>query len=241
MSAAYLSGIKRVYDDGQFEADIIPVDLCVMGMIMASKKHQKGSEGSKKIPVYNASSIHQFDLEVLRKLQESTKDHPYERTIGIPSATVTNCETFGLILWFFYQIVPALLIDMILKTLGKKPQVMKLQRILVHSERTLRHFMYNHFTFDTQKFLSLADNLHEDDKKKFWLVPQTPITEYLRQSHFVSKEIVLNETKECEARALKRLPFWKALTWFSKALLFFLIYKTSFYIFEILKKSVLGL
>ena len=240
MFVAYFSGVKRVYFGAQFDLEIIPVDLCVMGMIMASKKHQKGSEGSKKIPVYNASAIHQISIQEMRKFEESFRDHPYERAIGIPSVHLTGCLPYGLILWFLYQIVPALFVDLVLRIIGKKPIAMKLQRILVHSERSLGHFIVNEFSFDSQKFLGLADNLHNDDKKHFWLKPLTPVLEYLLQSHIVSKEIVLNETKECEARALKRIPYWKALTWFSKALLFFFIYKTSFYFFKIVKTSVLG-
>ena len=239
MFVAYFSGLKRVYVGDQINFEIIPVDLCVMGMIMVSKKHQKGSEGSKKIPVYNASAIHQISIQEMQKFEEKVRDHPYERAIGIPSATVTNCENYGLILWFFYQIVPALLIDMILKTLGKKPQVLKLQRILVHSEKSLGHFIYNRFTFDSQKFLGLADNLHEDDKKKFWLVPQTAISEYLRQSHLVSKEIILNETKESEARAKRLRPYWQGLTWTIKGIYFYVVYKVCCCCFNILQKYFL--
>ena len=240
MIAAYFSGVKRVYVGENTEVDVIPVDLCVMGMIMASKKHQKGNEGSEEIPVYNASSIHQLDLESMQKLEEKVRDHPYERAIGIPSAHSTECVPYGLILWFLYQIVPALFVDLVSRIIGKKPIAMKLQRILRLSEKTLRHFMINKFSFESQKFFGLTESLHKDDQKHFWLKPQTPISEYMRQSHFVSKEIVLNETKECEARALKRIPFWKTLTWFSKALLYFFIYKISFYFFKIVKKSVLG-
>lgn len=209
---------------GENKLELIPVDLCVKGMIIASERHQKTSNREKAIPVYNASAVWKFSAREL--IQHAGKfDLYYEKSIGLPSMVITSSKVWGAFLIVLYQIVPALLVDSILVIARRKPTLMKFQRIFRHTVESLDHFSRNEFFFENRKFHALGENLHDDHEKEFYLKPQLELIPYLMRAHLVSKEVVLNETAECAARAKKRAPYWKALWWIIKALFFYILYK----------------
>lgn len=226
---SYYAGIKRVHL-GNTMMELIPVDLCAKGMIIAAEKHKKGSQRQDTIPVYNAAALHTFDLKTSYLMTSQAKDIYFDRAIGLPTLLIVNCKYFAYVLSIFLHIIPALLIDTILAFLGRKRFVMKLQRVLKYTEDSLSHFILNEFSFDNSKFEALGQNLHEDDKEDFNLVPRVPLIEYLVKSLIVSKEIVCGETAESAERAKKKIPIYKAIGWFIKAILLFIVYKILIFI-----------
>lgn len=236
LSASVLYGLKRVHV-GNNDFKIIPVDICVKGMIIASEKHKKGSQRFEAIPVYNAASVHEFTLKEMLAAVDQLEDHYLENAIGIPHITLVESKLLGTILKFLYQIVPALLIDGCLLIAGRKPLILKYQRILQYSEKAVEHFVVHAIDFETSKYQSLGRNLHKDDAEDFYLLPRNPMMKYFLTSHIVSKESVLNETAECAARAKKKTPYWRALGWAIKALFLFIIYKVVLLFYATVKMS----
>lgn len=213
---AYFSGIKRV-QIGSLDIEVIPVDICVKGMIIASWKHQKGTDRDAMIPVYNAAAVHLIAHEMLVQVSDSLYDHLFNKAIGLPSLIYTDCRYYAGIMIVLQQLIPAVLIDALLILMKRKPMIMKLQRIIRHSEVALDYFINHDFNFEKHKFNLLGVNLHEDDQIDFYMWPRTEKFEYMRQAHIVSKEIILNETAECAAKAKKRTPYWQALALLLKA------------------------
>lgn len=224
IAASAWYGLKRV-NVGNIVFKTIPVDLCVKGMIIASERHKKGSQSSDAIPVYNAAAVHEFTLKTVLSLIDQLSDHFFEKAIGNPHVIIVENNILGNILRFLLQIVPALLIDGILLVMKRKPLIMKYQRILRYSEKAVEKFIEHEFEFETCKYQSLGWNLHKDDADDFYLLPRKPILEYFFTSLVVSKENVLKETAESSARAKKKIPYWRALGWFIKALFLFIAYK----------------
>lgn len=236
--ASALYGLKRV-NVGNINFKIIPVDLCVKGMIIASEKHKKGSQWLDAIPVYNAASVHKFTLKTILSLVDQLSDHYLENAIGIPHVTIVENKLLGSFLRFLYQIVPALLVDGCLLIAGRKPLIMKFQRILRYTEKSVEHFVTHDIEFETKNYQGLSQNLHKDDADDFYLLPRNPMMQYFFTSHIVSKVSVLNETAECAARAKKRTPYWRALWWAIKALFLFIVYKIVLLLYGIVAMNVL--
>lgn len=234
---AYFSGIKRV-QIGSLDIEVIPVDICVKGMIIASCKHSKRNERHAAIPVYNAAAVHLIAHEMLVQVSDSLHDHLFNKAIGLPSLIYTDCRYYAGIMIVLQQLIPAFLIDSLLILLKRKPMVMKLQRIIRHSEVALDYFINHDFNFEKGKFNLLGMNLHEDDRNDFYMWPRTEKFEYMRQAHIVSKEIILNETAECAARAKKRTPYWKALTLLLKAFNFYVVYKVCILICNLVANQI---
>lgn len=221
---SFHAGIKRVHL-GNTIMEIIPVDLCAKGMIIAAEKHKKGSEWQDTIPLYNAAALSTFELKTAHASTHQTKDIYFDKAIGLPTLWIVECKYFAYILSIFLQILPALLIDTFYAISGRKRFVMKLQRILKYTEDSLSHFVLNEFKFENSKFKELGYKLHEDDKEDFNLEPRVPLMEYIVKSFIVSKEIVCGETAESAERARKKIPMYIAMGWVLKAILFFIVYK----------------
>lgn len=238
MFIAYFSGIKRVSNAKFGALDMIPVDICAKGIIVASAKDQKTEEALPDIPIYNAASLVTISMhEMLQLVKPLHENHLFEKSIGLPSMIITKCDFFAAILIFFLQIIPAVLIDSYLKLNKKKPQLMKFQRLLYSAEITASFFIHHKFTFATENFLQLGWNVHSSDKKDFSMQPQMDKLEYFRQGYFVSKEIILNETEQSEVRAKKRVPYWKALSVVIKAMFYAILYNLAIYFVKFVKTS----
>lgn len=218
---------------GNTKLEVIPVDLCVKGMIIASEKHQKANGSGQVIPVYNASAVWRFSARELMQHTEKFNIY-YENSIGLPSLTITSSEIWGTFMIFLYQIVPALLVDGILLIAKRKPMLVRFQRIFKHTVKSLEHFSCHEFSFENSKFNALGENLKDDYEKDFYLKPRLELIPYLLRAHLVSKEVVLNETAECAARAKKREPYWKALWWIIKALFFLFVYRLAIFVYNFL-------
>lgn len=77
---------------------------------------------SSKIPIYNSASIKMISYDVLvRSTHTLYEETPVKRSLGLPTQVFTECKYYAYIIIFFLQILPAIIIDVILKLLGKKP------------------------------------------------------------------------------------------------------------------------
>lgn len=212
----------------QISMDIVPVDLCVKGMVIASAKHQQSHD--EEIPIYNAASTVTITIQELLELSKPLlEDHLFKASIGLPSVITCNCQYYSAILKFFLQIVPALIIDLVLRAFNKKPMLLKYQRIAEHAERSLQHFSRNKFTFDNDNYLSLGRNICDIDKSDFCMKMKSDKLEYFRKGYIVSKELILNETAESAAIAKKRAPYYKLLSFLLKSIFVAILYKVSIY------------
>lgn len=205
-------------------------------MIIASERHQKTSEWSRVVPVYNAASTRIASADQIDELTSGElSDHLFDKAIGLPWVFYTSSDFIAAILRFFLQILPALIVDGLLVLFKRKPMVMKIQRIFFYSENAVRHFANNEFVFDNSKFKDLALNLSKDDKEDFHLDARVPMMEYLKKSYIVTKEVILNETAESAARARKKVPYWRALGWMIKLFVVYIAYKLSIFFMNLLK------
>lgn len=233
---AYMSGIKRVHTSKPCYLDMIPVDICVKGMIVASAKDQKSNEMPAEIPVYNAASVVTVCIHEFREMAKPlVENNPLEKCIGLPSLVFCNSIWSLTFLRFWFQIFPAILIDGVLFLLKKKPLLLKYQRIITNVENSLTFFSSNVFTFETDKYCELVRNVCAEDRKEFNMKPIADKFEYFRQGYMVTKRVLLHESEKNEITAKTRRPYWKALAVLMKAILFALCYKVFIYLLQKLR------
>lgn len=106
--------------------DVIPVDVCVKGMIVSAwttwKDHQPDTIKSD-ICILNATSVRVGSYGSLIISGTSlVRSHPSIKLFGIPSTTFTQCAVYAWILRIFRNIIPSLIVDSLLRIAGKKPQ-----------------------------------------------------------------------------------------------------------------------
>lgn len=110
---------------GSHELNVIPVDICAKGMIIASYKIWKDNMkvNQPEIPIYNAASIKFVTYESMTACLDFTRKNPSKKIMGIPHVTFTSCLFYAWILRIFRHFIPALFLDGLLIASGNKPRL----------------------------------------------------------------------------------------------------------------------
>lgn len=118
-----MTGVVRVgMVDENVTLKVIPVDHVANAIIVAAWK--RSTEGS--IPVCTFYNITDFDKcpnqgVLLKQFKESLPYSPYEKLVWYPGITYTKHLWLYMINFFIIQLLPALLLDLILVLIAKKP------------------------------------------------------------------------------------------------------------------------
>lgn len=107
--------------DEERKLDYIPVDLCVRGMLVAAYKVCNEHPTTKSLPIYNATSIKKPSFRNMNDQKIHVK-HPSRNAIMYVSVTHTSCWFLAWTIKIFEQIIPALVLDGLLRWKGRKPK-----------------------------------------------------------------------------------------------------------------------
>lgn len=102
--------------------NFIPVDICVKGMIIASYDVWKEKRQNDLPPVYNAASINIVKYEQLQANREIPKEYPSINALGETDTTFTTCAFYAWIIRIFRNLIPAVIIDTLLRISNQKPR-----------------------------------------------------------------------------------------------------------------------
>lgn len=106
------------------DLNMIPIDICVKGLIVASFKAWKERDAMKalEIPVYNAASIKFVTYDSMRHSFGFTMKNPSMKMIGIPNVTFTSCWHYAWLIRIFRNLIPAIILDGLLCIMKQKPK-----------------------------------------------------------------------------------------------------------------------
>ncbi|PBC25492.1 Putative fatty acyl-CoA reductase [Apis cerana cerana] len=141
--------------------DFLPVDLCIKIMITTAWK--RGLNTITKDPttyVYNATSnqIHRISNKEMIKLGlKLNEEIPFEGIIWYPQTFITSNRFLYFILTLLIHVLPALIIDKVLKMTGRQPILMKLHKIIYSHITYLNYFLHNEWVFYNFKMLKIFD------------------------------------------------------------------------------------
>lgn len=118
-------GLNHVMNvDGSNKMDVVPVDICAKSMIIAVWKkavEQRSALESSDIPVYNATSIKILSYtSFVFDLSQMLKEIPSVHMFGLPGFTFSTCTLYCWLIRLFRNIIPALIVDGILRLVGNK-------------------------------------------------------------------------------------------------------------------------
>lgn len=120
LSLAALFGIFRIaHGDPDTAWDVIPVDITVNGMIIsACKRHVTDEETA----VYNSNLEKSSFSDVVRSSKQFEHLVPMSQTIWRPNTKSTRCKINFQIQSIIFHLLPAILIDTVLKLSNKEPR-----------------------------------------------------------------------------------------------------------------------
>ncbi|CAG9802503.1 unnamed protein product [Chironomus riparius] len=168
--ASHIGISKTMLCDPKNILDMLPVDVCVKAMIISSWK--RAHEQQSVLPVINAAAAKMITVTINQLLDIGINGSceefpPGNLGIFVQSGGVTLCAIWNLIRCFFFQLIPAMIIDTALKIKGMRPRLMKLQRKMYEANKALTYFTTHNFDFQNENFIKLASYLRPEDLKAF--------------------------------------------------------------------------
>lgn len=219
------AGVMRsMYSEPTLISDYIPVDLSIKGLIMASRiRGTKKYEPSDEIKIYNCCTgkiiqvtigdIVNLGLNILEK-------YPHEKILWAPGGGITSWKYINYFRVLFFQLLPAIFIDMLLKLAGKKPMLIKVQRKLFIANQALQYYVLNQWTFSNKNLLALRSLLKKEDEKDFYVDMNIDVQKFFENSTLGGKVHLLKERMENLPKAKAHFRRMKVLDKVVKTILY---------------------
>jgi len=163
------SGLLRiVYGSTELDVDYIPVDTAVKVTILAT--WQKANLGNKDLSIYHASKSDMIVIKQSQLLELGRKlywDVPFVRKIWFPGNSMTKCWHYYFINVLLFHLIPAIVLDLLLRIAGHKPALFKIQRKIYIGNMAVSYFMFNGWNFVNTRSKQLLDRLPKNEMKDF--------------------------------------------------------------------------
>lgn len=224
--AAIGKGMLRVMaGDCKGCADIIPVDLAVNMIIAAAWSTAIERPTSPQVFNCTTGQLNRVTWgQVERSSEECLLKFPLDAPVRLPVPRFTMNRFYHEMNRIFDHLLPAWIMDLGLRLVGKKPVLLRLQMKLWRSVACLEYFTSNQWTFMNDNVTQLFSRMCADDQKEFnFDVRRIHWPTYLENYCLGVKRFALKEdlSKLPEARlAIHRLVLRKRL----KQLLFVIIF-----------------
>lgn len=114
--------VRTMHSNPDNHCDFTPVDVCAKAMIIAAWKRALVEDDS--MPVYNCASYGVSTVKIQQIVDIGkclTEVVPLEKTIFLPGGNITSSRCVNYVKLIILQLLPALIIDSILRIKGHKP------------------------------------------------------------------------------------------------------------------------
>ncbi|XP_046742826.1 fatty acyl-CoA reductase 1-like [Diprion similis] len=207
--------LRSVYGNPDLVVDFIPVDVAIKTLLISTwLRGITTITRDPSVSVYNCSSngLKAVTTKDMMNLAFKTvAELPLEGCLWLPNTTMySNIFMYYLTVWIFH-LIPALVIDTVLKLSGAKPRLVKLYRKIYTANLALTHFLKEKFKFENSKLMALNEIVPEVNRTDFSVdVGQIDVTEYFRDSLIGGKLYLLKEdiNKIPEAKAHYNKMWW---------------------------------
>ncbi|XP_055587027.1 putative fatty acyl-CoA reductase CG5065 [Uranotaenia lowii] len=222
---------RTMYCDPNNIADFTPVDVCIKAMIVAAWKKGTAviqstpiSVESPQLPVYNCciSNLRNSTMsQIVHMAKTLAVDMPLDKILWAPGGNLTSIRYWNLIRVMLFHIMPAILVDFLLRMAGQKPFVAKLQRKIYTANVALEYFILHNWDFKNRNFIHLATEIKPEDNKDFYYrdFVEFDVTLYFRNCILGARRYLLKEKDENIPRALTHLKRMNMLDTFCKSML----------------------
>ncbi|CAL1689787.1 unnamed protein product [Lasius platythorax] len=186
--------LRVIYANKHTSQNDVPVDTVINTIILVSWKLGLTIPSSTFIvnstfPEKNIS-FREFCDKGFRLLDEI----PLEKVVWTPHTIFTESFTKFYILTILLHILPAVLIDLILKLLGRRPELVKLQRKIYVASHAVQHFTCNEWKFENTNSQALMSLMPPDNREMFSIdLSNVDMKEYFRNGIIGIKKYLLYE------------------------------------------------
>lgn len=176
-------------------ADLIPVDIATNAMIAAA--WYTAMERPSTTLVYNCTTgqMNRFTWGEMEDFSyEYFMKNPCNRLARIPNAHFTLSSLKKMVSKIFDHLLPAYLMDVYLRLIGRKPMFVRIQDRLWKAVKTLEFFTSRQWNFSNDNVFILLSKLSTEDKKTFQFDPRViDWSRYMENYCLGAKQFVLKE------------------------------------------------
>ncbi|XP_038219939.1 putative fatty acyl-CoA reductase CG5065 [Zerene cesonia] len=193
--------IRTMYCDITRLADTVPVDVTINACILLA--YLNGMKRQKDIVVCNITRSECDPLtwgEAMEYGRNIVHDYPFSVMLWYPGGSPTDSKLLFKIQSIYAHFLPALFIDLLLRLLGHKPFLVKLQKKIEYGMDVLEHYANRSWCFKNGYFLSLKNSISKEDDKIFF----TDISNMNWPNYL--KNYILGAREQCCKDDLSTLP-----------------------------------
>ncbi|XP_050316023.1 putative fatty acyl-CoA reductase CG5065 [Anthonomus grandis grandis] len=203
--------IRTMHCNGEFIADVVPVDISVNSLILVAWKI--GTEPKKdKADVYHVTVNTRYALSWKEALEMGRKhfyDYPFSVCLWYPGGNIKSTYLAHAITAFFLHLVPAYAVDFIMYLTNNKPFLVQTQKRIQNGLSVLQYYTTRPWYFSNEKLYRIYDTLSAKDQDSFYLDQgQVMNDEYMKSYILGARKYCVHEEPETipyARRVLKRL------------------------------------
>jgi len=209
-------------------ADLVPVDIVASTLIVAAW-HRGSAKGAPMPVIHCTTGV--LNPVLWGRVVDSTisyfkDDMPLADMYRIPGGTVTMNRTEHRLRMFFDHLLPAYMIDLGYKLIGRRPFLVRTYGKIYKVLSTLEYFYTHEWDFDSGGIVSLNDRLSEEDRRSFCIdVKEIDWASYMQDYHAGVRKYIFKEqpsTVSAARRVHRRRRLMVNLAQLSCFLLFFI-------------------
>ncbi|XP_073846478.1 fatty acyl-CoA reductase 2-like [Musca autumnalis] len=237
ISAVQVMGISQVtYANPNLNLALIPVDMvtsctiasgCRCGLETLSKS--KNVPYNLRIQTIAPGDVFTNTIEqVVKQMVVMASENPMKNTVWVPSARMTTSMLYYLVWLFLFHIPMAIFYDTLLKLQKKEPMLMKTNRRIIYTIRTIGKFSKKYFELKNDGMWELLDFIKQHDEKQCCTTmdPRKIDYAYMFRGLLISlKKFIFKEPIEATAATRQRLKNFIILDKILTFVLFFIVLK----------------
>ncbi|GAB0100342.1 Fatty acyl-CoA reductase [Sergentomyia squamirostris] len=189
--------IRSMLCNGDYRAEVIPVDMAINGLILIAYTEDQNKTESKDVPVYNVTCSDTKKVtwgEVLELGKEIAYKYPFEAGIWYPNGSITTNKIVHTLSVIFFHWLPAYFVDFLMFLLGQKRFMIRVQTRISDGLEVLQFFTTRQWIFRSENFQVLSSKLNPKDGKTFSLdMDSVDNGEYLKKCILGGRQYCLKE------------------------------------------------
>ncbi|XP_062707716.1 putative fatty acyl-CoA reductase CG5065 [Aedes albopictus] len=195
--------MRSMLCNGEYNAEVIPVDLAINGLITIAYTIGQMKDMPPEIPVFNVTCRETKRTtwkEVLEMGKATAYEYPFEAGVWYPDGGITTNKFYHTFCVIFFHWLPAYFIDFLMFCFGQKRFMCRFQTMISQGLELLQFFTTRQWDFKSHQYQAIAKNLTPEDFALFDMdIDKIDTKEYL-------KRIILGGRQYCLKEPLSTLP-----------------------------------
>ncbi|KRT85456.1 epimerase [Oryctes borbonicus] len=168
--------LRVIHCDSDANANIVPADMCVNGLIAvpweASYKYQKSIEEQTnfEIPIYNYESSQDQPINWSKYMELTSKygtQNPTANALWYYSLNLIKHKFLYQLAAILVHFVPAIMLDALLLLIGRKTRFFKIYTKIYRFSRVISYFSTKNFKFRSTRMRQLISKMSDGDRAVF--------------------------------------------------------------------------